>query len=130
MVQGTIEDLTVAIRQKEYELLDREADYARINRCLEEKMRDLYDRRHYLAKILEQEGERMRQFLIHHDAGQEEAESFYRRIYELQDEAERTYKNLLCDLEEELEESKRLFFRERDQLETELHDLRRCYYDD
>ncbi|MBF0779405.1 hypothetical protein IR122_12125 [Streptococcus cuniculi] len=71
----------------------------------------------------------MKQLLNHHDASQEEAGSFYAKVQELQDESEWAYKDILHTLDEEMEETKRLFYYERDQMETDLHNLRRDYHD-
>ncbi|MBF0777445.1 hypothetical protein [Streptococcus cuniculi] len=129
MVYGALEELLGFIRQKERELTEKEEDYYRNKRRLEERMRDLDDRHRRLSAILEQEQNKMKQLLIHHDASQEEAGSFYAKVQELQDESQWAYKDILHTLEEEIEETKRLFYHERDQLETELHDLRREYND-
>ncbi|MBF0778251.1 hypothetical protein [Streptococcus cuniculi] len=55
MVYGAFEEVLSIIHQKECELSEKEEDYYRHKRRLEERMLDLDDRRRRLSAILEQE---------------------------------------------------------------------------
>lgn len=130
MVQERVlNHLLASIRQKERELLEQEESYYRSKKRLEERGWDLDDRYRRLSSMLEQEQEKMKYLLARHEAHQGEAESFYRKVQNIQDEAEWVRKKMYHTLEEEMEETRRQFYRERDQIEQALQDLRRKYND-
>ena len=129
MERGSLEELRGSIRQKEQGLIAQEEDYYRAKRRLAGSMRDLDDRHRRLADALGQEQEKMKRLLFHHDARPEAAAHFERKVRALQDESDWAYRKRLHALEEEMEQSRRRFYQERDQLEVELYDLRRQYHE-
>ncbi|MCQ9213010.1 hypothetical protein MU448_00755 [Streptococcus sp. O1] len=87
------------------------------------------DRRRRLSLLLEQEQEKMERLLIRYKASREEAEGFYRKVQELQDESEWIYKEKSQQLEAEIEEWNRFFYHDCNRIKRELRDLRRTYND-
>lgn len=125
MARESIEEQTLAIRQKERELMDKEDAYFRNKRLLERRAVDLDERRRRFSNVLKQEQEKMTALLNRYQAHPDEAGEFYREVQRLQEESEQVYKQSIQNLEEEREEAKRKFNLERDQLEIQLQNLRR-----